>query len=98
MLRLSCFPPAVRVFLEGVRGCFRHRHFLVFSWVLVLHAVSNGPANLKALSRQGPSHLAYHHFRRLLCAGYWGSKTLLNWFGWQAICTLPPPEDGICYL
>ena len=98
MLRLTCLPPAVRVFLEGVRGCFRHRHFLVFSWVLVLQAVSNGPANLKALSRQGPSHLAYPHFRRLLCAGYWWSKTLLSWFAYQAICALPPPEDGICYL
>ena len=25
-------------------------------------------ANVQALSRQGPGHLAYHHYRRLLCA------------------------------
>lgn len=98
MIGLTCIPVSVRIFLEGLRGAFRHRHFLVFSWLLILHVVSHDKANLKALSRSAPKHIAYHHLRRLLCATYWWSKTILIWFADQAISALPPPEDGILYL
>lgn len=98
MIRLSCLPPSVRIFLEGLRGSFRHRHFLVFSWVLILQTVCKGPVTLKQLSLRGPKHICYHHVRRLLCAGYWWSKTLLGWFAGHAIQALPPPENRICYV
>jgi hypothetical protein len=78
--------------------CFRHRHQLVFSWLLVLHLVYGERATLKALARHGPAHLAYQHYRRLLCAAYWCSETLLWWFANQALQAFPPPEEGILCL
>jgi hypothetical protein len=70
----------------------------VFSWLLVLHLVYGDRANLKELSPHGPPYLAYRHYRRLLCAAYWCTKTLLWWFADQAVQALPPPEDGLLYL
>jgi hypothetical protein len=46
----------------GAGPCFHHRHQLVFSWFLVLHLVDGERANLKALARHGPAHLAYQHY------------------------------------
>lgn len=40
MIRLSCIPLPVRLFLAGLRESFRYRHFLVFSWLLVLQATT----------------------------------------------------------
>jgi hypothetical protein len=74
---LSCLPRCVSECLRVLRPCFRHRHHLVFSWLLVLHLVYGERANLKALARHGPTQLAYQHYRRLLCAAYWCTKTLL---------------------
>jgi hypothetical protein len=95
---LTCLPRGVSECLRVLRPCFRHRHHLVFSWLLVLHLVYGERANLKALARHGPAQLAYQHYRRLLCAAYWCTKTLLWWFAEQALQTFPPPEDGILYL
>jgi hypothetical protein len=65
---------------------------------LVLHLVYGERANLKVLARHGPAHLADQHYRRLLCAAYRCTKTLLWWFADQALQAFPPPEDGILYL
>lgn len=98
MIQLTCIPLPVRLFLAGLRESFRYRHFLVFSWLLVLQATHPDAGTLKELSRRGPRQVAYQHLRRLLCASYWWSKFLLGWFATQAMQALPPPEDGICYL
>jgi hypothetical protein len=65
---------------------------------LVLHLVYGERANLKALARYSPAHLAYQHYRRLLCAAYWCTKSLLWWFADQAVKAFPPPEDALLYL
>jgi len=95
---LTCLPRRVSQCLRVLAPWFHHRHHLVFSWLLVLHLVYGDRANVKALSRHGPVHLAYQHDRRLLCASYWGTKALLWWFADQALQALPPPTDGILYL
>jgi DDE family transposase len=97
-MSLTCLPPQVSQCLRVLGPCFRHRHQLVFGWLLVLHIIYGERANLQALARHGPAHLAYQHYRRLLCAAYWCPKTLLWWFADQAMQALPPPEDGILYL
>jgi len=97
-MSLSCLPRCVSQCLRVVVPCFRHRHHLVFSWLLVLHLLYGDRANLKELSRYGPAHLAYQHYRRLLCAAYWCTKTLLWWFAEQTLRAFPPPEDGLLYL
>jgi hypothetical protein len=76
-MSLTCLPQRVAQCLRVLGPCFRHRHLLVFSWLLVLHLVYSERANLKALARHGPAHLAYQHCRRLSCAAYWCTKTLL---------------------
>ena len=97
-MALTCLPHRVAQCLRVLGPCFRHRHQLVFSWLLVLHLVYGERANLKALARHGPQHLAYQRYRRLLCATYWCTKTLLWWFADQALQAFPPPEDGVLYL
>ena len=97
-MALTCLPSCVSQCLRVLGPCFRHRHRLVFSWLLVLHLVYGERAKLKELARHGPSHLAYQHYRRLLCATYWCTKTLLWWFVEQALQAFPPPEDGVLYL
>jgi hypothetical protein len=95
---LTCLPRCVSQCLRVLGPCFRHRHQLVFSWLLVLPLVYGERANLTALARYGPDHLAYQHDRRLLYAAYWCTKTLLWWFAEQAMQALPPPADGLLYL
>ena len=97
-MSLSCLPRRVSQYLRVLEPCFRQRHQLVFRWLLVLHMVYGERANLKALARHGPAHLAYQPYRRLLCAASWCTKTWLWWFADQALQALPPPEDGILSL
>jgi hypothetical protein len=57
-------------------------------------------ANLKTLARYGPVHLASEHYRQLLCAAYWCTKTLLPWTADQALKALSGDRGsrrcGIC--
>jgi hypothetical protein len=97
-MALTCLPQRIARCLRGLGPCCRHRHLLVFRWLLVLHLVYGERANLKALARHGPAQLASQHYRRLLCAAYGCTKTLLWWFADHALQALPPPEDGLLYL
>jgi hypothetical protein len=98
MIRLTCLPKQVANWLQVLRPMFRHRHHLVFCWLLVCQAVYQEKATLTGLARLTPRHIAERHFRRLLTATYWNWRVLLWWFADQVIATLPPPEDGVCYL
>src|SRR6266540_4552025 len=53
-MSLTCLPRQVSQDLRVLRPCFRHRHQLVFSWLLVLHLVYGDWATLKALARMAP--------------------------------------------
>jgi Transposase DDE domain len=98
MIRLTCLPKQVANWLHVLQPMFRHRHHLVFCWLLVCQAVYQDKATLTGLARLTPRHLAERHFRRLLTAAYWNWRVLLWWFADQVIATLPPPADGVCYL
>jgi hypothetical protein len=97
-MSLTCLPRRVSQCLRVLGPCFRHRHQLVFSWLLGLPLVYGERANLQALAGHGPQHLASQQYRRLLCAAYWGTQPLRWWFADQARQALPPPEDGILDL
>ena len=94
-MSLTCLPSHVSQSLRVLGPCCRHRHQLAFSWLLVLHLLYGERANLQALARHGPRPLASQHYRRLLCAASWCTKTLLWWFADQALHAFPPPEDGL---
>jgi len=95
---LSYLPDFVRVLFKGMPGVFRHRHQLVFCWLVLTQMVLSGPRTLKGLSQAAPSHIAEWHFRRLLCAGYWSLRILLWWFVEEAIKSFPPAADQVLYL
>jgi hypothetical protein len=97
-MSLTCLPRRVSQGLRVLGPYVRHRHHLVVSWLLVWHLVYGERANLKALARHGPPHLAYQHYRRLRCAAYWCTKTLRWWFADQALRAWPPPEDSMLDL
>lgn len=98
MIQLTSLPPNARIFLAGAKGCFRYRHALILNWMIVLHLVSSGKSDLRSLSRMAPDHIKYQHLRRFLAAGYWSFKTLIHWFGEQAIQALSPPPNGVLFL
>lgn len=98
MVRLSCLPKPVANWLHVLQPMFRHRHHLVFCWLLVCQAVYQEKATLTGLARLAPCHIAEWHLRRFLTAAYWNWRVLLWRFADQAIAALPPPDDGVCYL
>jgi Transposase DDE domain len=98
MLQFTCLPKAVSNWLQVLRPMFRHRHHLVFCWLLVCQAIYQEKATITGLARLAPRHIAEWHLRRLLAAGYWNARLLVWWFADPVIATLPPPEDGVCDL
>jgi hypothetical protein len=98
MLRFTRLPKPVANWLQVLRPMFRHRHHLVFCWLIVCQAVYEEKATVKGLARLTPRHIAEWHLRRLLTAAYWNWRILLWWFVDQVIAILPPPDDGVCYL
>jgi hypothetical protein len=94
---LTHLPDFVRVLFKGMPAVFRHRHQLVFCWLVLTQMILSGPKTLKGLSQAAPSHIAEWHFRRLLSAGYWNLRILLWWFAEETIKTLPPAEDRVVY-
>ena len=98
MVRLTYLPKPVANWLHVLRPMCRHRHHLVFCWLLVCQAVYQEKATLTGLARLAPCHLAECHLRRFLTAAYWNWRLLLWWFADQAIAALPPPDDGVCYV
>jgi hypothetical protein len=98
MLPFTCLPKNVSNWLQVLRPMFRHRHHLVFCWLLVCQAVYQEKATITGLARIAPRHLAEWHLRRLLTAAYWNTRLLLWWFADHAIAALPPPDDGVCHL
>ena len=93
-MALTCLPRCVSQCLRMLGPCFRHRHHLMCSWLLGLHLGSGDRANLKALSRHGPAHLAYQHYRRLLCTVYWSTDALLGGLPTMPCRLYYPPQMG----
>ena len=89
---------SVRSLFKGLPAVFRHRHQLVFCWLVMMQMVLTGPRTLKGLSQAAPSHIGEWHFRRLLSAGYWSLHILLDWCSQEAIKAFPPPEDKVVYV
>src|SRR2546428_4942604 len=98
MLQLTCLPTPVSNWLQVLRPMFRHRHHVVFCWLLVCQAIDQAKATVKGLARLAPRHIAEWHLRRLLTAGYWHARVLLWWVADQAIAALPPQTMASCLL
>ena len=90
-------PDSVRILFKGMPGVFRHRHQLVFCWLIVMHVVLAGPKTLKSLTRTAPAPIAEWHFDRFFCA-LLEFRILLWWFAEQTIKAFPAPGDKVVYL
>jgi hypothetical protein len=95
---LTHLPDFVRVLFKGMPAVFRHRHQLVFCWLVLMQTILTGPRTVKGLCRLAPSHIAEWHVRRLLCAAYWSLHLVLSWAAEEAIKTFPAPEDKTVYV
>jgi|SRR5262245_29217715 len=93
MLQFMCLLTQVSNWLQVLRPMFRHRHYLVFCWLLVCQAVYQEKATVKGLARLAPGHIAEWLLRRLLTTTSWNAR-LLGRFADQVIATLPPPESA----
>jgi len=91
-------PPNIRILFKGLPGVWRHRHQLVFSWLIVMQIVTSGARTLTGLSRSAPRFITEWRFRRLLDAGYWSLKVLLHWFAMETMKALDEPENKVLYL
>jgi len=94
----TCLPPATRILFKGMPGVWRHRHQLVFCWLIVMQIVTSRARTLSGLSQSAPGFITEWRFRRLLSAGYWSLKVLLHWFAEEAIKSLPTPENKVVYI
>ena len=79
-------------------GVWRHRHQLIFCWLIVMQIVTSGARTLSGLSQSAPGFITEWPLRRLLCAGYWSLKVLFHWFAEEAIKSLPVPENQVLYV
>jgi hypothetical protein len=98
VFQVTCLPKHIANWLQVLRPTFHHRHHLVFCRLLICQAIYQEKATIKGLARLAPRHIAEWHLRRLLTATNWTWRVLLWWFADQVFGTLPPPEDGVCYL
>lgn len=94
----TCLPPEIRILFKGMPGIWRHRHHLVFCWLIIMQIATSGARTLTGLSRLAPRFITEWRFRRLLDAGYWPLKMLLQWFADKTIQALPEPENKVLYL
>jgi hypothetical protein len=91
-------PTTIRTLFKGMPGVWRHRHHLVFCWLIVMQIVTSGSRTLTGLSRSAPGFITEWRFRRLLSAGYWSLKVLLHWFAQEVIKSLPAPENKVLFV
>jgi hypothetical protein len=101
MLGLTCLPDKVAKFLYPFKRHFRcaqARHFLIFSWVLVMLIIDTGKATLTHISRLVPASIRYWALRRLLASGQWDGSALIRDLAQVTLALLPPPADGVLYL
>jgi len=96
--QFTCLPTTIRTLFKGMPGVWRHRHQLVFCWLIVMQIVTSGSRTLTGLSQSAPAFITEWRFRRLLSAGYWSLKLLLRWFAQEAIKSLPSPENQVLYV
>src|SRR5665648_165740 len=91
-------PPDIRILFKDMPGVWRHRHKLIFCWLIVMQIVTSGSRTLTGLSQSAPGFITEWRFRRLLSAGYWSLKVLLHWFAEEAIKSLPVPGNQVLYV
>ena len=101
MLGLTCLPAKIYETLYPYKSYFRcsqTRHFVLFCWLLMMLALSQGKGCLKELSRLMPERLKYWSLLRFARSNYWDEEELVSAFSSDLLRILPPPSDRVIHL
>jgi DDE family transposase len=98
MITVTYLPLFVTILFRGMPGIWKSRHRLILCWLVFLQALYPGRKTLEELARWTPAQITVWRFRRLLKASYWNVHVLVEWWGQEALNTLPPPKDGTLFL
>ena len=99
MDKFTALPLFISTLFSNIPHKFRHRHKLIFCWLIMIQAAGMTTKNtLKSLALFTPTKIAEWHFRRFLTASYWSVKIIMHWLVTQIISKLPKPEDKTIYL
>jgi hypothetical protein len=50
-------PPDIGILFKGMPGVWRHRHQLIFCWLIVMQIVTSGARTLSGLSQSAPGFI-----------------------------------------
>jgi ribosomal protein L34 len=98
MITVTYLPLFVTILFRGMPGIWKSRHRLILCWLVFMQALYPGRKTLEELARWTPAQITVWRFRRLLKASYWNVHVLVEWWGQEALNTLPPPKDGTLFL
>jgi Transposase DDE domain len=98
MVAVTYLPLFVTVLFRGMPGIWQGRHRLMLCWLGCMQALFPGHKTLEELARWTPAQVTAWRFRRVLKASYWNVHLLVEWWGQEALNTLPPPKDGDIHL
>jgi len=96
MFRLFCLPQFYRNAMAPLKKHFQWGHFNTFCWLLLVIMLHHGPGNLAQINAYMP--LSYQMLTRFLQASYWNTEKLWLHMLSLVISSIPPPENGICYV
>jgi hypothetical protein len=97
MIRLTRLPEEVTHLLVPLKPYFSYRPYLVFCGLVVAPLGCGGKAIVQGWARYTPHTVAAWHLRRLLAAGRWHWRRVLDWLVSPALAAFPPPTDGVLY-
>jgi hypothetical protein len=98
MVAVTYLPLFVTILFRGMPGIWKGRHRLMLCWLVFMQALFPGHKTLEELARWTPAQVTAWRFRRVLKASYWNVHLLVEWWGQEALNTLPPPKDGDIHL
>ena len=98
MIPVTYLPLFVTMLFRGMPGIWKGRHRLILCWLVCMQALYPGQKTLAERARWTPAQVTVWRCRRLRKASDWNVHGLVEWWGQEALNTLPPPKDGTLYL
>ena len=101
MIGITVIAENVYGFLYQFKGCFRckqSRHFVLFSWLVIMLIIDQGKGKIKGLSRMMPGRIKYWSLMRMIRSGQWEAQEVLGDMTRGVLQWLPGACDGVMYL
>ncbi len=101
MIGITVIAENVYGFLYQFKGYFRckqSRHFVLFSWLVIMLIIDQGKGKIKELSRMMPGRIKYWSLMRMIRSGQWDAQEVLGDMAREVLQWLPGAYDGVMYL